>query len=538
MRRDTQQLRSRHFDIAVVGGGIHGAWVTLRAAQAGLRVALIEKDDFGAATSSNSLNILHGGLRYLQHLDFARMRTSIRARREFCREFPHLARPLQCFMPLQVAGVRSPWTLGPALLLNDMISHDRNEGVAASVRLPRGHLLGGVRSRERLEPLSDAAPFGGAVWWDAVTTDPGRMVLETVIAAAERGAVVANHAEAVDYLVHDRTIEGVAVRDRITDDEFEVRASVVVNASGPWAGELSNRGHRIAGFLPPGWVGGLNVVLRRSLGINTAVALSAASKQADSTAVLHRATRELFFVPWRGVTAVGTDYLTVSSPSEAKDVPAALVERFVEEIARVAPRARVRLDDVAAVQWGLLPQETAGTPLPRKAPILVSGEAEAGFQGLVVIIGEKLTSAPTLSLAVLERARRELGSKRDAVEQQAHSPSMQITVSETRAEALHQLGKMRPDLQMLICAGHETREVAVVHAVREEMAMNLDDIVLRRLGLGYVGHPGHAVLARCAEIAAPELGWTAAERDRAVEQLDARLGRWCQGGPTQGRVVA
>jgi len=538
MRRDTQQLRSRHFDIAIIGGGVHGAWVTLRAAQAGLRVALIEKDDFGAATSSNSLNILHGGLRYLQHLDFGRMRTSIRARRDFCRAFPHLARPLQCFMPLKVAGVRSPWTLGPALLLNDVISHDRNDGVAPSVRLPRGHLLGGARSRERVEALSDAEPFGGAVWWDAVTTDPGRMVLETVIAAAERGAVVVNHAQAVDYLVHERTIEGVAVRDRINGEEFEVRASVVVNATGPWAGELSNRGHCKAGFLPPGWIGGLNVVLRRSLGIETAVALSAASKEADRSAVLHRATRELFFVPWRGVTAVGTDYQPVSGPDGANDAPAALVERFVEEIARVAPRARVRSDDVAAVQWGLLPQETKGAPLPRKAPILVSGETEAGLRGLVVIIGEKLTSAPTLSVAVLERSVRELRGRPDFAERGAHSPPVQVTVSQARANALLQIGRLQSDLQAPICAGHDARGVEIVHAIREEMAMNLDDIVLRRLGLGYVGHPGHAALARCADIAASELGWTVSDRDRAVQQLDARLGRWTQGGPSQRSVVA
>ncbi len=162
MRRDTSRLESQLFDIAIVGGGMHGAWLALRAAQAGISVALVERDDFGAATSTNSLNILHGGLRYLQHLDFARMRSSIRARREFCRLFPHLVRPLQCVMPLRAAGVRSPWTLGPALLLNDLISADRNADVDEAARLPTGRLLSGAACRERIAPLATTNAVSGA----------------------------------------------------------------------------------------------------------------------------------------------------------------------------------------------------------------------------------------------------------------------------------------------------------------------------------------------------------------------------------------
>jgi len=122
MRRDLDALAAQVFDIVVVGGGIHGAWIAWRAAREGYRVALIEKHDFGGATSANSLKILHGGLRYLQHLDFGRMRSSIRARREFGRRAPHLVQPLPCLMPLRRVGLRSPWVLGPALLANDVIS--------------------------------------------------------------------------------------------------------------------------------------------------------------------------------------------------------------------------------------------------------------------------------------------------------------------------------------------------------------------------------------------------------------------------------
>ena len=172
MRRDPDLLQSQAFDIAIVGGGIHGAWLAFRAAAAGLRVALIEKNDFGSATSANSLKILHGGLRYLQHLDFPRMRSSIRARRAFGSFAPHLVQPLPCVMPLRSTGLRSPWILGPALLANDVISWDRNHDVPAGYRLPRGSLAGrGGLVHTISLPLTGTTATSAAVWWDGVALD-------------------------------------------------------------------------------------------------------------------------------------------------------------------------------------------------------------------------------------------------------------------------------------------------------------------------------------------------------------------------------
>src|SRR5690606_17465989 len=132
--RDLDVLGAREFDVAVVGGGMHGAWIARRAAEAGYRTALVERGDFGGATSANSLKILHGGLRYLQDLSFRRMRSSIRARREFARLAPELVQPLPCVMPLRGVGLKSPWVLAPALLANDLIASDRNAGVAAEAQ--------------------------------------------------------------------------------------------------------------------------------------------------------------------------------------------------------------------------------------------------------------------------------------------------------------------------------------------------------------------------------------------------------------------
>ncbi len=542
MRRDLDALATQAFDIVVVGGGIHGAWIACRAASRGYRVALIEKLDFGAATSANSLKILHGGLRYLQHLDFGRMRSSIRARREFGRSSPHLVRPLPCLMPLRAGGLRSPWVLGPALLANDVVSWDRNSRVAPQTRLPHGRLTGARRCRSAIAPLADADAVAGAVWWDAAVLDPGRLTLAPVLKAAAAGAVVANRVEARNLLIHNGAIRGVLAADRRSDRTFEIRSQIVIDATGPWAGTLSAASGLPTPFLPPGWVGGLNIVLRRSLGIDMAIALTSSSRSADRSAVLRRAARELFFVPWRGVTMVGTDYHPVADRWEASQgPPAGAVAKFLDEIAAIAPRAGVTAADVALVHWGLLPLESADGMVPRKSPILAT---HAGVEGLIVVIGEKMTSAPVVSENVLAAVARTLAASRpdsrgSALDgrttagdlHEGTRASLQAgPVGKRLAErygtewpSVAACAEGRPELLASIHPTCAALGVEVVHAVREEMALELDDLVLRRLGLGDTGHPGLELVQRCANIAAPEWRRDATTMDRAVAALDAQL---------------
>jgi glycerol-3-phosphate dehydrogenase len=543
MRRDLAQLEQAPFDIVVVGGGMHGAWIAWRAASAGLRAALIERDDFGSATSANSLNILHGGLRYLQHLYFPRMRSSIQARREFARQSPHLVRPLPCVMPLQMVGVRSPWILGPALLLNDLIAGDRNRGVAETAHLPRGRLLGSQECRDSIAPLAACTAAAGALWWDVLSLDSARLNLEAVLHAAGAGATVANHVVADRLLLEGGAVRGVAARDGLSGRAFEIRALHVIDATGPWGGSLSAASGLTSAYLPGEWVGALNVVLRRSLGTERAVALAAASKAADGSSVLKKANRELFFVPWRGVTAIGTDYVRVAS-ADAMSVPTrGIVEAFVADIAGAAPRSGVTLQDVAALHWGVLPGETPGTGLPRKSPIVVSGPAETGTKGLTVVIAEKLTSAPTLSRKVLERVlQRRVGSgvtARPLIERGAGVGGRGRTLPalgprvDARLRARYGTGCKEvllryadsPGLFEPLGVDCEALEVEVVHAIREEMAATLPDIVWGRLALGGTGRPGHEVVRRCAELAAGEFGWTALETAVAQNDYEQWLAR-------------
>jgi glycerol-3-phosphate dehydrogenase len=540
MQRSIETLESGEFDVLVVGAGVQGAWIALRAAEAGCRVALIDRHDFGGATSANSLNILHGGLRYLQHLDFARMRSSIRARREFARQSVRLARPLPCVMPLRTIGIRSPWFLGPALLANDAISFDRNAGVQSTARLPMGRLLRGAACASRVAPLATARASAGALWWDLLSLDSARLVLDTIIAADDAGTVIANRVQALGYLVHDGKVAGIAARDGLTSREFEIRASVVVNATGPWAGEMSRASGLATDFMPPGWCGGMNLVFRRSLGIETAVALSLAVTETDQSAVVRRDSRELFFVPWRDVTLVGTDYLSREEPHEfGEGPPRGLIESFLAEVSSIAPHAHLSADDVALAHWGILPTEAAGSKLPRKAPIVVSGRDGAGADGLVVVIGEKLTSAPVLSQHVLRLAMAEIGGapgrRGEGVQTApASSHSRSSTAADVNGEPAQRLASRygdrwpevarhadgRPQLLRPIHSDVGVLGVEIVHAIRAEMALGLDDLLLRRLEIGSTGHPGNEVIRRCVEIAAPEWGWGAQDSEHAVGELE------------------
>lgn len=530
MRRDLSQLAAQEFDLAVVGGGVHGAWVALRAAAAGLRTALLERDDFGAATSANSLRILHGGLRYLQSLDVVRMRRSVRARRSFARLAPQLVTPLGCLLPLGPLGLRSPWAFGPALLINEIVSSGQRRGVVARARLPRGRLLSARDAAAQIAPYARRRVAGGGVWWDMLLDDAERMTVEVVLAAAAHGACVANRVEARALRVASGRVTGVLAQDRAGERPFEIKARTVVDATGPWAGRLAAAsGLPRSERLPTRWLGALNIVVRRRMSQPLAVALTAGSG-------VDR--RELFLVPFQGALMIGTDYVPVEGPGAT--IPKGLVERFVELVGRVAPQLDLRLADVVNLHWGVLPAAATHGLQPASSAIVTDAAAEQGPQGLVTVVGEKYTSAPVVSADVLrlvgggtpdigddEALLRPCGTPDDT----DRRPEPAAVPERYRARyprswpSLVELCSRDPRLAAPLSAEVAATGAEVVHAIRAEMALDLADVVLRRLGLGATGHPGAEVLGRCAEFAAPEFGWSAAQAEAAAQALDEAFER-------------
>src|SRR3984893_8574113 len=231
MTRDLDQLTDRTFDVLVVGGGIYGLTIAYDAAQRGLTVALVERDDFGSGASFNHLRTIHGGLRYLQTLDLCRARESIRERRALARIAPHALRVLPFALPLYRSVMKGRMAMRAAFILDRAVAFDRNRGVPALHRLPGGAVLSRAEAIDRFPGLSRRGLTGAAVWHDYTTVEADRLTLSWALAAVEHGAVLANYVEAVAPLLSERRALGVRAVDRRSGRELEVSAKVTVNAT-------------------------------------------------------------------------------------------------------------------------------------------------------------------------------------------------------------------------------------------------------------------------------------------------------------------
>jgi glycerol-3-phosphate dehydrogenase len=494
-----------------------------------MSTALIEMEDFGHATSANSLKIIHGGLRYLQHADLAKVRDSIRARRAFFRRFPHLAAPLPCVLPTRGCGLRSRAAMGAALALNDLLSWDRNLGVVPACRIPRGKTISRAELAGLAPRLDLAQASGGALWYDGIALDSERPVLSLVLDAAASGAAVANRVRALSLTKSRDRVEGVIARDAIGGETLEIRARVTIDASGPWLGEIE-RTALIAGG-PLALAKAVNIIVARRIFGETAVGVEAA-----------RGGRLIFFVPWRSGTMIGTLYLPHEGPPGACALTARELELMVNEVNRIHPAAELAPEEIRFAHAGLLPLAPgaggAGSVesqlLPR--PRLIDAARESGIEGLVGIAGVKYTTGMTVGARAADLAAGKLGRPVAPSEPERPyeppsldapsgiDPALAVRLSHTYGAAAAAI--LRDLAESGVRARRISRHVPttvaeILHAAREEMALSLADVVLRRTPLGTFGHPGSAALATCATLLGTELGWDAARREREIDEVEA-----------------
>jgi len=286
MIRDLDLLTGTTFDVLVVGGGVYGLTVAYDAAQRGLSVALVERDDFGSGASFNHLRTIHGGLRYLQKLDLGRARESVRERRTLARTAPHSVRPLPFAVPLYRSLVRGKTVMCAGFLIDRLIAAGRNRGLPASHRLPGGRVVGRGTAVQRFPGLKRQGLTGAAVFYDYIMPEADRLTLAYALAAAEHGAVLANHLEAVAPLSGSqgaRRVAGVRARDTLGGGELEIAARITVNATGCAIDRLLEPLGLSSG-IP--MMQAMNLVTRRDVGEE---ALGGRSTSG----------RHLFLVPWR-----------------------------------------------------------------------------------------------------------------------------------------------------------------------------------------------------------------------------------------------
>lgn len=488
-----RSLGDRTVDLLIIGGGIIGAGIARDAATRGLSVAIVEKDDFASGTTSRPTRLIHGGLRYLELFDFGLVRSDMREREILLRIAPHLVFPLAFLLPLYRPSLWYQLKLRIGMQLYDWLSLDKS--------LPKRKKHGRAATLE-LEPTIEADGLAGA-WrfYDAQVPLVERLVVENVADAEAHGALALNHATATGYLREGDRVVGATVRDQLGGRDLELRARLVVNATGPWLDTTIAPVRRSP-----------KPLLRLTKGIH--LVTPRATERAH--VLFAKSDGRLFFVvPWLDYTIVGTtdtDYQ--GDPGEA----AATEEdvRYLQTEARRAfPDAPFdRIHYTWAGVRALVRVEGVREGEVSRKHALHDHERSDGVGGLLSVVGGKITAyrdiAEEVTDAVMRRLGRRAGSTTAAVPLPGGRPD------DPRAQALRTLATTEPALAAPLCQHHRGTAAELVYAVRNEWAMTIGDALLRRTTLGLASCQGLDCLDAVADRMAALLGWDAGRREREI----------------------
>jgi glycerol-3-phosphate dehydrogenase len=521
------------FDVVVVGGGITGAGCAFDAATRGYSVALVEKRDFAAGTSSRSSKLVHGGLRYLQNFDLGLVREALLERQLMVTLAPHLVHPLKLVVPA-FDGARPDRLIGAGLNLYDVMSRGRRRrGEFAESWSPDRHrIIDGAEVVELLPALAERNPTSGYLFYDC-QTDDARLVL-TVLAEAERfGAVVANRVE-VTELVDG----GVAAVDTETGEPLRIRAANVINATGVWADRLRPGELRDEADIPH---------IRPSRGTHVTVAHETLPLVAGAI-VPAGGGRTIFALPWLGRTLLGTtdnDYegeLDFIAPDPA-DID------YVLEATNAFFGTALTPADLTGAYAGVRPLISSGDP---KKSVDISRKAELyETSSMITITGGKLTTWRRMAkMAVdrlVERDARDAPCRTHEIPlgQAVEPDSLPRVDGVADAAYPHLAGRYghvahdvlrvaaeRPEWAQPIVGDLPDLLAEAVHAVRHDQARSVGDVLLRRTRLGLLAArevTSEPVARRVAAALAADLGWDEA-------RIDAEVGRFLAEAEAEGIV--
>ncbi len=524
------QMSERVLDILVVGGGVVGAGAALDAVTRGLTTAIVEGRDWASGTSSRSSKLIHGGLRYLEMLDFGLVREALTERGLMLdRIAPHLVRPVQFLYPLQHRGWERAY-VGAGIALYDTMAFTSGtaHGLKRHRHLTRKHAL---REAPCLRPDS----LTGAIIYSDAQVDDARHTFTVVRTAVSFGALAANGTQVVDFLRQGERVTGALVRDIETGRTFEVAARQVINATGVWTDDTQGLADTRGQFH-----------VRASKGIHLVVPRD--RLQSTTGIILRTEKSVLFIIPWGRHWIIGT---TDTEWSLGKAHPAASsrdIDYLLEHVNSVI-RSPLTRADVEGVYAGLRP--------------LLSGESESTSKlsrehvvghpvpGLVVVAGGKYTTYRVMAADAVDEAARSLDVRVPesctaqvpligaegyrALWNQRHALAASADVHVARIEHLlnrygsciHELLAMlrdQPSLRAPLPGADDYLQVEALYAVTHEGARHLDDVLARRTRISIEAWDrGVAAAPVVAELMAGPLNWDSDTEQREVEHYLARV---------------
>jgi glycerol-3-phosphate dehydrogenase len=535
-REAINKLADEIFDLLIIGGGITGAGIALDAAARGLRVALVEKRDFAAGTSSRSTKLIHGGLRYLEHFDFGLVREALQERNILLRIAPHLVEPFPFVIPVYRNNRRNydhPLKMRAGLALYDLLAG--RHGFGGHRRLSRDEAL-------KLAPLLDPQGLKGALLYYDAVTDDSRLVIDVIKAAHALGATISNYTRVTGFIKNENAlVAGARLRDELTGAEFPARSRIVINASGVWMNDIAGLNQSETE---------LTKFVRPSKGIH--LTLSAERLQVDSAWLIPSLNERRFYfiVPWHGRVNIGT---TDTDYTGDKDSPRAENDEILEILKAINayfPAAQLEPADILSSWAGLRPlisekNATNTSEISRKEELFERSD------GLISISGGKLTTYRLMAERAVNLAARRLDERFSVVSRKSATNELVISGgSMTREELMDAARKVAGnDRQLVLTYGsnynriielirQESRlreplleglpqiKAEVIYAAREEMALTLADFLARRTRLAILaGEDSLKCAAAAAELMARELGWSNEEMERQIARFGAEFER-------------
>jgi len=527
MNRFIENHTSEHFDVIVIGGGITGASVAYEAATRGLKVALLEKKDFSWATSAVTSKMIHGGLRYLVNGEVGLVRESLRERRVLENIAPNFVYP----WPMMMTHYKKPlknnkWVVKIGMMLYDLLSYDKNFTWDPCKKIPMHKTVSRKEVLQSEPCVRDEGLTGASVFYDCVSIFPERLTLAFVKSAVARGAKVSNYAKVEGFMMGaGKKITGVRVKDLLNNRMQEVTATVTINCGGPWADIL-------LGLAKPN--GERNETLRRSEGIHIITKKKLLSGKYTVGSMTPEG-RHFFLIPWRNHTLIGTTDKPFNGNPDDYRVTRTSIMELLADVNSSFGDGKLSFADVQHTYGGLRPlveKETKETySSSRKYEIY--DNKEDGLDGLITVEGGKYTTSRQLAASCVEIVAGKLGrSLGESITREQYLAGCDIKnlcvfldeIQKQRngfsSATLDYLGRnygteyagilnlARADQALAEVLNDDGEIMAqVVYAVREEMARTLQDIVMRRTGIGTLGNPGEAVLRKVANVAAGELHW-------------------------------
>ena len=519
------RLGTKDFDVLVIGGGVTGAGVALDAATRGLSTALVEQRDFASGTSSRSSKLFHGGLRYLEQMNFDLVREALKERElMLSRIAPHLVKPVSFLYPLTGRGWERPYVTAGLTLYDTM-------GGARSV--PRHKQLTRTGALKVAPALRPDALTGALLYYDA-QADDARHTLTTIRTAAAYGASVVSSARVVELVKAGERVVGAVVEDVESGEHTTVTASVVINCTGVWTDDIQTMA---------GGRGRFHV--RASKGVHIVVARDRITS--ESGLILRTEKSVLFVIPWGTHWIIGTtdtDWeLDLAHPAATR----ADIDYILEHINAVL-KVPLTHADIQGVYAGLRP--------------LLSGESEDTSQlsrehavarpqpGLISIAGGKYTTYRVMAADAVDAARQDIGgdvsdsvtediplsgaegyvalvNQVDRLARHQDLPAWRIThLLERYGSMVHELFALADDDRTLyepIPGAEEYLKVEAVYAVTHEGALHLDDVLARRTRISIeTMSRGVDSAETVAQLVAPVLGW---DEQRVADEVESYRGR-------------